>query len=233
VGCATGEEVYTLTMLLLEHAATLPEPPQIQLFASDLGKGALDFARDGIYPEAIAANVSEERLDRFFVKENSHYRVREHNIRLLRHIMTTLRPPAVVNFGLIAAIQSHIEDFRQRQPAIRVELVMPEEIPMLSEEVVLGVYRICQQAIYNIVQHAQADQIWVRFYSQDNLLSLEVEDNGIGFTMPANLVELPRRKHLGVVGMTERARAIGGELTVDSAPGQGTRVRMTLSLSQA
>lgn len=76
VGCATGEEAYTLAMLLLEYASELIAPPMIQIFASDLGKHALDFAREGCYPEAIAADISEQRLARFFVKDNSHYRVR-------------------------------------------------------------------------------------------------------------------------------------------------------------
>lgn len=77
VGCATGEEAYSVAMLLLEYAGTLPHPPQIQVFASDLGELALDFARRGIYPEAIAANISAAQLERFFVQENSHYRVRD------------------------------------------------------------------------------------------------------------------------------------------------------------
>jgi two-component system CheB/CheR fusion protein len=77
VGCAHGEEAYSIAILLLEHAATLRHPPQIQVFASDLGKPALDFARQGVYPEAIAANLSEERLTRFFAHENNHYRVRQ------------------------------------------------------------------------------------------------------------------------------------------------------------
>jgi two-component system CheB/CheR fusion protein len=75
VGCATGEETYSLAMLLLEYCADLAAPPAIQIFASDLGKSVLEFAREGCYPEAIAADVSEERLSRFFSKEHSHYRV--------------------------------------------------------------------------------------------------------------------------------------------------------------
>jgi two-component system CheB/CheR fusion protein len=76
VGCATGEEAYSLAMLLLEYATALAMPPTIQIFASDLGKSALDFARASYYPEAIAGDLTEERLSRFFTKENSHYRVR-------------------------------------------------------------------------------------------------------------------------------------------------------------
>lgn len=75
VGCATGEEAYTLAMLLLEYAATLVAPPTIQIFASDSSQAALAFAREGCYPEAIAADLTEARLLRFFTKENSHYRV--------------------------------------------------------------------------------------------------------------------------------------------------------------
>ena len=76
VGCATGEEAYSIAILLLEHAATLESPPAIQIFASDLGRLALDYARHGVYPEAIAADVSDERLARFFIYDNSHYQVR-------------------------------------------------------------------------------------------------------------------------------------------------------------
>lgn len=76
VGCATGEEAYGIAMMLLEQAGQHEDPPHIQVFASDLGRLVLDFAREGAYPEAIAADVSEERLRRFFIKDNSHYRVR-------------------------------------------------------------------------------------------------------------------------------------------------------------
>jgi two-component system CheB/CheR fusion protein len=75
-GCATGEEAYSLAMLLLEHAGTMDAPPQIQIFATDLGEAALRFARTGIYPEAISVTVAPERLARFFSHDDSHYQVR-------------------------------------------------------------------------------------------------------------------------------------------------------------
>ena len=76
-GCATGEEAYSVAMLLLEHAATLPEPPRVQVFASDLSGDAIRVAREGAYPESIEADVSAERLRRFFTHASGHYRVRE------------------------------------------------------------------------------------------------------------------------------------------------------------
>ena len=77
VGCATGEEAYSLGMLLLEEAARHERPPQIQIFASDLHERSLRYAREGLYPETVAAEVTPERLERFFQPENGGYRVRK------------------------------------------------------------------------------------------------------------------------------------------------------------
>jgi two-component system CheB/CheR fusion protein len=74
--CATGEEAYSVAMLLCEHAGTLDHPPAIQVFATDLDENAIHTARDGVYPETIAADVSEERLRRFFSKEHGGYRIK-------------------------------------------------------------------------------------------------------------------------------------------------------------
>jgi two-component system CheB/CheR fusion protein len=75
-GCATGEEVYSIAMLLLEEAARREDRPDIQIFASDLDASALATARDGSYPVAIGTDVSEERLRKFFTREGDHYRIR-------------------------------------------------------------------------------------------------------------------------------------------------------------
>lgn len=74
-GCATGEEAYSLAILLLEEAGRRDVWPKFQVFASDLDQGALATAREARYPTAIEADVSPERLDRFFVQEGDHYRV--------------------------------------------------------------------------------------------------------------------------------------------------------------
>ncbi len=75
-GCATGEEAYSLAILVSEHMRTLEMAPVVQIFATDLNDDAIRIARDGIYPSAIEADVNEERIRRFFVKEHRGYRVR-------------------------------------------------------------------------------------------------------------------------------------------------------------
>ncbi|MDB5334811.1 MAG: response regulator, partial [Planctomycetaceae bacterium] len=77
VGCATGEESYSLAILLVEHVSRQPAPIQIQIFASDLHDRSLQRARDGFYPGDIETDVSAERLRRFFQKEDNGYRIRK------------------------------------------------------------------------------------------------------------------------------------------------------------
>ena len=74
--CATGEEAYSVAMILCEHAATLDDPPKIQVFATDLDDNAIQAAREGVYTSTISADVSEERLRRFFTREHGGYRVK-------------------------------------------------------------------------------------------------------------------------------------------------------------
>ena len=75
-GCASGEEAYSIAMLLAEHARTLDAAPALLVFATDLDEDAIRIGREGVYPPAITADVSEERLRRFFTKEHRGYRVR-------------------------------------------------------------------------------------------------------------------------------------------------------------
>jgi two-component system CheB/CheR fusion protein len=77
VGCATGEEAYSLAILLVEEAAKQEAPPHIQVFASDLHSQSLERAREGFYPGDITTDVSAERLRRFFQQENGGYRIRK------------------------------------------------------------------------------------------------------------------------------------------------------------
>lgn len=74
--CATGEEAYSIAMLLSEHARTLEAPPAFQIFATDLSEDAIRTAREGLYPTTIEVDVSDERLRRYFLKEHYGYRVR-------------------------------------------------------------------------------------------------------------------------------------------------------------
>ncbi len=76
-GCASGEEAYSLAILLREHAARLEQPPAVQVFATDIDEEAIAVAREGLYPDNIIADVSPERLHRFFTEEQGRYRIKK------------------------------------------------------------------------------------------------------------------------------------------------------------
>jgi two-component system CheB/CheR fusion protein len=76
-GCATGEEAYSMAILLSEYAETLDHPPGLQIFATDIDEEGITEAREGIFPESIEVDISPERLRRFFHKEDHHYRIRK------------------------------------------------------------------------------------------------------------------------------------------------------------
>ena len=102
-GCATGEEAYSLAMLLWEQEARRAvKPHQVQIFASDLHEPALQRARQGLYPDAIEANVSPQRLQRFFTRENGHYRVRrELRERVVFALHNLLQDPPFAHLKMI------------------------------------------------------------------------------------------------------------------------------------
>jgi len=103
IGCATGEEAYGLAMLLFEEATRLNIHPHFQIFASDLDDSSIARARVGVYPSAIEADVSPERLQRFFSHEGEHYRVK-HELRdtVLFTSHNVLRDPPFSHQDLIA-----------------------------------------------------------------------------------------------------------------------------------
>ncbi len=76
-GCATGEEAYSIAMLLIEQFSAAQKQPDIQIYATDIDENALEFARQGIYPETISADITSERLLRFFTLVDSHYQVKK------------------------------------------------------------------------------------------------------------------------------------------------------------
>jgi two-component system, chemotaxis family, CheB/CheR fusion protein len=103
VGCATGEEAYSIGMLLLEEADRRGVRPAIQIFASDLDEGAIATAREGRYPKAIEADLSEARIRRFFIDEGTDYRVKkELRDLVLFAVHSALKDPPFIKLDLIS-----------------------------------------------------------------------------------------------------------------------------------
>jgi signal transduction histidine kinase len=148
----------------------------------------------------------------------------------LRAICGELRPPALGPFGLAAALRSHVETLRAAHPALAFDLALAHDGQRLPEDVRLALFRIAQEALSNAARHARARAVRVAFTMDAEEAVLEVRDDGRGFRPPARPLEGARSGRFGLLGMTERAEAIGGRLDVRSAPGAGTTVRVAVPL---
>jgi PAS domain S-box-containing protein len=154
-------------------------------------------------------------------------------VHTLRNILSELRPPTLIPFGLRTAIQSHAERFQIVHPALNVHLDLMPDQQQLPEAVRLALYRIYQQMLSNVARHAQAQQVNVRFALNEGEAVLEIQDDGCGFVAPDRWIDLARQGHLGLIGAAERAEALNGKFTVTSAPGEGTLVSVNIPLEPA
>ncbi|HLB49859.1 MAG TPA: ATP-binding protein [Anaerolineales bacterium] len=140
----------------------------------------------------------------------------------IRELVQGLRPPALDEFGLVGAVRSLAA---QCEPGkLRVTVTAPDPMPPLPAAVEVSAYRIAQEALTNVVKHAQAKDCQVRLAFGDSTLRLEVQDNGLG--LPA-----PRRPGVGLSSMRERAEEIGGSCVVEAGIDGGTSVTAQLPIT--
>ncbi len=142
----------------------------------------------------------------------------------LRDVLNDFRPPALMHFGFSRVIQMYTSDLCERFPEIEIDLTLAENDFDLSDLARLALFRIYQAGINNVVRHSAATKAWVEFRIDEETFHFELRDNGKGFGLTNDLSQLTREGHFGMVGMKERAEAIGGVLSITSAPGAGTRI---------
>lgn len=152
-------------------------------------------------------------------------------IQDLRTFCYELRPPALTPFGFERAVRSHIEAFERKYPSLQVHLNLMQDGKTLPEEIRLALYRAYQEALNNVARHSEASEVWIDFEFDDQQVRLKIRDNGKGFKVPKQWLQLAREGHLGMVGMHERVEAAGGKVEINSAPGQGTLLEVTIPRS--
>jgi PAS domain S-box-containing protein len=143
----------------------------------------------------------------------------------LRATAKELRPPTIFNFGLENAIRSHTDDFEEKHPGIKISLSLAHDRQLLPERVRLALFRVFQQSLANVLRHAEATEVQVRFSFDAEEARLEILDNGKGFEVPSTWIELVRQGHYGLAGAAERVQTLGGTFHVESRPGNSTIVR--------
>jgi signal transduction histidine kinase len=142
-----------------------------------------------------------------------------------RRLISGVRPPILDEEGIVAALDHLVNEERQR-PGLTIEYFCQVEFARLAPILENAVYRIVQEGLANARQHSKGDRVWVELVQRGQLLYIEIRDGGVGFKPEA----LEFEGHFGVAGICERVRLLGGNCSIQSAPGKGTRIAVELPL---
>jgi len=154
-------------------------------------------------------------------------KVVEETTESIRDVMAELRPAVLDDFGLAAVLRWYADQFTKRT-GVATSVVEQGSARRLSPAAEHALFRMAQNALVNVAKHAHADKAVVTLRTGQHSTCLTVADNGDGFDPAA--VQQPARDHgWGLMIMRERATAIGAHLSIESAPGHGTKVVVTLS----
>lgn len=212
--------------LLYEQAQELAALQERQRLARELH----DSVSQALYGMSLGAHTVKEALESNDLEQalaSIEYvlTLAEAGLTEMRALIFELRPESLETEGLVAALTRQAAALRARYK-LAVEQELDGE-PDLSLEKKQALYRIAQEALHNIVKHAHASAIVLRLVRQENEIILEVRDNGKGFDPTGSFPG-----HLGMRSMRERATKIGGTLTIKSAPGQETYIRISVPLAE-
>jgi signal transduction histidine kinase len=201
---------------LYEQAQELAALQERQRIARELH----DSVSQALYGISLGAHTIREALERSDSEQATAaieyvLALAEAGLAEMRALIFELRPESLETEGLVAALTKQVAVLRTRYE-LKVDADLGEE-PDLPLETKQALYRLAQEALHNIVKHARASTVTLRLARQEHEVILEVRDNGRGFD-PAS----PFPGHLGLHSMRERATKLGGALTIESAPGQGT-----------
>lgn len=153
-------------------------------------------------------------------------------VKQLRGVISDLRPAGLGEFGFENALAGYIAKLERGREAGMpdVRLTVHADVDALPQPLVLCLFRAAQEAVVNAVKHASASCVEVRVDLLDSRVVLRVEDDGQGFEVPTDITDLVRDDHFGLAGIGERVELMAGDTSIDSRPGRGTTLTVSLPL---
>jgi two-component system, NarL family, sensor histidine kinase UhpB len=145
----------------------------------------------------------------------------------LRKIIYDLRPTMLDDLGLIPAVRWYARTTLE-EAGMRVQFEIPEENLRLPRHLETELFRIAQEGVNNIARHSNARRVIIRMVAETDHICLELDDNGTGFDVVETESSALNTKHLGLLGIQERAALVGGQVDILSEPGHGTLLRVCL-----
>jgi signal transduction histidine kinase len=209
---------------LQDHAAQLEELAVIQE-RSRLARELHDSVTQTVFSMTLAVQTAQLLLSKdvslVTAQLDRVVELARNASREVQALVKQLRPASIAEEGLATALQSYLTD-RQARDGLIAHLEVKGEAHW-PENVTLGLYRIVQEAVNNVVKHAGTREVTIRLNLCDTPACIEVIDHGVGFVVNETA---PQRGHMGLASMAERARELGWTLTIDSWPDQGTCVKV-------
>jgi signal transduction histidine kinase len=145
----------------------------------------------------------------------------------VRQFSRDLRPTALEDLGLVPALQYLVNNYMQKG-GVTASLEVKGSPDGLTPDLEVTLYRILQECLMNVHKHAQATTVSVVAEFLPQLAIITVTDNGTGFTVPEEVADLARQGNYGLLGLRERAQLVGGQMIINSRPGEGTQVQAIL-----
>ena len=158
---------------------------------------------------------------------NGARKIAENVVVELRDFAKALRPSTLDDLGMVTSIRRLLVDFMERTK-INGQLKVNGDERRLSRDAEVSLFRIAQEALWNIERHAKAANVDININFGQEWIRLEVNDDGLGFNVQNVFGGSPANGHLGLVGMQERADLSGGKLEIHSTPGKGTRISVSI-----
>jgi PAS domain S-box-containing protein len=151
----------------------------------------------------------------------------DRTIQVVRQLTHTLRPPLLDELGLVPALRAFLEE-QERRSTVRCGLEAPDSVAPLPPEIEIAVFRVVQESVTNALRHARARAVQVAVRRTDGRIEIEARDDGAGFDVESVVGRALDGSSLGLVGMRERVRTLGGTFAVSSRPGAGTQITVSL-----
>lgn len=171
------------------------------------------------YFKAKAVSDAEEFHEKIEITQQ----LIENSVDIVHRFALDLRPTVLDDLGLIPALQSQLKAFME-STGVRVSLTAFAGVEKLSNDKRTVLYRVAQEALSNISQHAKASRAEVNILQHQETVCMKIHDNGLGFQIDSHALFGGHSGHLGLLGMRERVEMVGGKFRVESTPGKETTV---------
>ena len=194
---------------------------------------------DGVGPALASLNLrlqtagKQLQRDQLAVEEIEELaNLTQANIRDIRRLIYDLRPAALDELGLVPVLHDYAAQWGQEH-GVDIAVSLPEDNERLSSALETALFRIVQEGLANVARHAHAGRVALTLQWDQQAVHLCLADDGQGFDLNEAVKRARQGGHLGLWSMRERVEQFGGQLAVDSAPGQGTRLNMTIPRQNA